>query len=810
MARLTPERPQLQISYRMVRPDGSMIWVERNSRAYFDEHGALVRVIGMVADVTERRSAQEALLRSEAELSEAQRLASVGSWQWDPKTDHVTWSRELYRIAGRDPELPAPSYKEHSELYAPDSAARLQRAVHDAMQNSTPYQLDLQMIRGDGSLRWVTARGEARRDDSGRIVGLRGTAHDITERKRAEDALSSVGQRLIEAQEHERTRIARDLHDDIGQQLSLLAVELDHGARRRLQAAAGRGNARIDDISMRAREILSKVGSISHELHSSKLEYLGLMPAMRGFCKESRSSTSVEVVFSGDGLPPSIARDTSLCLFRVLQEALHNAVRHSQVTRFEVLLRGSADAISLTVADRGVGFDPAATIGDQGLGLISMQERLKAVQGSLSIESRPSIGTTIRARVPLDSPAEAAHAARRAQQHGAGASLDPGIRLAALLIAPATPGADAGLGDPRSTKCRGARQAFVRSRRRRVCDQTVQRDRDRVCRGRVRAKRFHAGSRHGCRRAAGVAFRLHAGRDRAGPRRSGRLETAEIRRCRGYRRVRGGLDRREGRPPGLLAEGRRELPKGRGNRDGQTPQRSARHRRLRRALARFRGSRGAASLPSRKMRAADRRSGNREVPGDRLERRRRGARSQPPDASAAADVRAGVPHERRQGARRGARRQDSEVPRRRIHHMLFKSKNLYDIAPPFAAYLEQFPGARLDNSEQFLFWAKNNLTSEGQSISLHQLVVYKAPGGNTFVADKLLFANRDVDAALALISLAPSADGNSFWTLVGARARTTLLSGMTARMLRGTIERGTRDTVKMYLDWVRGSMAGAR
>src|SRR5262249_17641969 len=153
-------------------------------------------------------------------------------------------------------------------------------------------------------------------------------------------------------------------------------------------------------------------GSISHELHSSKLEFLGLMPAMRSFCNELAQQHKVEILFGCDGLPASIPRDASLCLFRVLQEALHNAVRHSQVRRFDVQLRGTAAGVSLSVSDSGVGFDPSAAMGHQGLGLISMQERLKAVHGSLTIESRPALGTTIHARVPLDLTAEAARISR--------------------------------------------------------------------------------------------------------------------------------------------------------------------------------------------------------------------------------------------------------------------------------------------------------------------------------------------------------------------------------------------------------------
>lgn len=140
-----------------------------------------------------------------------------------------------------------------------------------------------------------------------------------------------------------------------------------------------------------------------------------------------------------------------------------------------------------------------------------------------------------------------------------------------------------------------------------------------------------------------------------------------------------------------------------------------------------------------------------------------------------------------------------------FHQVLWKSKTLYDIAPTFAAYLEGYPMAKLPNSEQFLYWAKNAFGSDA-SISLHQMVIYTAPSGAAVVADKLLYASRYTDAGLVVISMASSADKSGFYALVGARARSTQLSGVGARVLRRTVENATTDTVKMYLEWIRASL----
>jgi len=654
VANLTPREPSLRICYRMVRSDGNVIWVERNSHAHFDNKGRMVRMVGMVADITERVHAEEALRASqeqfqaiwnnspaimfikdrlgryldvnplfmgqtslpreqvlgktdeeifppeqaaayrasdrqileenrpmkceeteeregggrthivqkfplrdakgqpyaisgiitdisdrklseqalrqkEAELSEAQRLAQVGSWEWDPIADKVTWSRELYRIVGRDPNLPAATYPEHATILTAESWERLQRSVEDALHSGTPYELEMEYVRPDGSTIWGRARGEVLRDDTGRIVRLRGTVQDITqrklvdqalresedrlrlaaqvgkmyaidwdvatdlvirsdkatqilgltgeqvnltlqqmlvnihpedrvafissiagftpenpnsqicfrlvrpdgslvwlersghaffdkkgrmvrvvgmvaditERKLAEEALSRVGGRLIEAHEEERSRIARELHDDIGQRLALLINDL-HGLVNELPETALGARNRLHEQVKRVHKIAADTQAMSHQLHSSKLQFLGIVAAARSFCQELSEQHNVVIDVTHAGIPPAVPSEISLCLFRVMQEALQNAVKHSGMQHFEVELRGQPDGICLTVRDAGLGFDLETARTNRGLGLISMLERVHLVNGTFSIESAPNLGTTINVRVPLN------------------------------------------------------------------------------------------------------------------------------------------------------------------------------------------------------------------------------------------------------------------------------------------------------------------------------------------------------------------------------------------------------------------------
>jgi PAS domain S-box-containing protein len=398
---LTPEDPEYRTEYRRFRPDGALIWLEESGRGTFDKAGKMIRLIGMTADITERKLAEEALHQKGAALTEAERLAGVGSWQWDARTDTVTWSAGLYRLAGRDPKLPAPSRKEQlGLLFSPENYEREERAIHGALQDGKPYKLDIEVVRPDFTTKWVISRGEPLRDAAGNIIGLRGTLQDITERKLAEEAFASVGRRLIEAQEQERTRIARELHDDICQRLVLLAVVLDQ-----LQSEPPdlpvEVRMRLGELWKQTTEIASDLQSLSHELHSAKLEFLGVAAAMKGFCKEFAKEQKVEIEFHSRDLPNPLSPDISLCLFRVLQEALYNSSKHSGVRHFDVQLWGTSGEIHLMVGDSGKGFDREAVKKSPGLGLISMEERLRLLNGTFSIESRPKRGTTIHARVPL-------------------------------------------------------------------------------------------------------------------------------------------------------------------------------------------------------------------------------------------------------------------------------------------------------------------------------------------------------------------------------------------------------------------------
>ena len=281
----------------------------------------------------------------------------------------------------------------------PEDLRRCVDTYTHAFDRREEFRMEYRLRRHDGEYRWVLDIGVPRFHEERSFVGYIGTCVDFTDRKQAETALANVGRRMIEAQEQERTRIARELHDDVGQRLALFSINLT-------QLHEGTKNSpefrrRAEGLRNQISDIASDIQALSHRLHSSKLEYLGLATAMRGFCQEFGEQQKVEIDFEAHDLPSALSPDISLCLFRVLQEALHNSAKYSGVRHFEVRSWGTPNEVHLTVSDFGSGFDIDAAKAGRGLGLISMDERLKILNGTLSIHSQLKRGTTVHAFAPF-------------------------------------------------------------------------------------------------------------------------------------------------------------------------------------------------------------------------------------------------------------------------------------------------------------------------------------------------------------------------------------------------------------------------
>jgi PAS domain S-box-containing protein len=387
------------IEFRIIRPDGTVRWAGARGKCYYTMNGQPLRVFGMAVDITDRKLAQEAIRESEERFRFVANAAPVLIWMSGENKLCTFFNDTWLEFTGQSLESQLGDGWAHG--VHPDDLQKCLDIYAGAFARRERFRMEYRLRRHDGAYRWIVDIGVPKFNPDRSFAGYIGSCIDVTERKVAEAALSSVSRRLIEAQEQERTRIARDLHDDINQRLALLSIELGQ-IKQQLKNAAPQASSRIEAAAERTVELAKDVHAISHRLHSSQLEYLGVTAAAASFCGELSKQQNVKIDFAHSDIPRTVPHEVSLCLFRVLQEALQNAVKYSGVKSFSVQLHGTPDEIHLTVRDSGTGFDAEAAMNGRGLGLVSMRERVTLVKGTIAIASKPMGGTEISVRVPAD------------------------------------------------------------------------------------------------------------------------------------------------------------------------------------------------------------------------------------------------------------------------------------------------------------------------------------------------------------------------------------------------------------------------
>jgi signal transduction histidine kinase len=272
----------------------------------------------------------------------------------------------------------------------------MRRQLHEG--SSDEISLEYRFLHPVQGQLWIHHLARvARRDTTGHAIATYGVLREITSRRRAEDELADLSRRLIRAQEEERAMIARELHDDVTQRLAVLAID---AGRAELSATTGMQAEAMHALRAELVRISEDVHSLAYQLHSSVLEELGLVEALRTACEHLGRRSRVEVSLDLDPKANGLGGDAALCLFRVAQEALNNLARHSEGRLASVSLRRMDGGVLLAVRDDGVGFDPAGPGTRNTLGLASMRERVRLVNGTLDIESAPGHGTAIVAWVP--------------------------------------------------------------------------------------------------------------------------------------------------------------------------------------------------------------------------------------------------------------------------------------------------------------------------------------------------------------------------------------------------------------------------
>ena len=372
--------------------------VMRAGRAWRDEVVERLEVVAQIfANALARKRAEHELREGEARLNLAADAAAAGLWRLDLAT-RCFWltdrTRELFEFL---PDEVVTLERFLGQVH-PEDRNFVKGRVGELVESKDEGQAEYRVLLRDGRIKWMRSQGRVHANTSDQPDYLMGVTVDITSNKRAEETLRNFSARLISHQEAERARLARALHDDITQRLACLAIDVG-------QSESGTSSRSPEETRRSVREELIRLGedvhALSYRLHPSILYELGLPAALRAEAERFERQGPATIHLTFHALPESVPSDVSLCLFRIAQEALRNAERHAGARMIKLSLLGLDGGMQLAVEDDGCGFDPAAQIDHPSLGLSSMRERVRLLDGDLEIESSPNHGTTVLARVPV-------------------------------------------------------------------------------------------------------------------------------------------------------------------------------------------------------------------------------------------------------------------------------------------------------------------------------------------------------------------------------------------------------------------------
>jgi PAS domain S-box-containing protein len=410
-----------ELTVRSRRKDGAEIFVDLRLSVMRDESGSVVSLIGCSNDITQRKHAEDALLREIAERKRIER-ALRGSdeklkqllrhgpavlWTSQPSGDYAATfvSENVTAIFGYAPEefLRDPGF--WMAHVHPEDRQNVIAQIEERASTGRWFT-EYRFLHGDGRYRFVRDSAVVVKDDSGNIVEFIGHMVDVSAEKRGEEdrlereRLHMFAEALLTAQEAERKRVSRELHDDLNQRLATLILEIGL-LQHKPPASPEFLRQQLGGLKGQVAGISDDVRRIAHQLHSAGLEQFGLRAALEQECAAVSERTGIQIRFKAKSAPDVLPENISLCLYRVAQECLRNVITHSKAKRAAVTLQGTPSEIRLRVEDKGVGIDPGAARAGNGLGFISMNERLRQVGGTLLLDSAVGRGTRVDACVPL-------------------------------------------------------------------------------------------------------------------------------------------------------------------------------------------------------------------------------------------------------------------------------------------------------------------------------------------------------------------------------------------------------------------------
>jgi PAS domain S-box-containing protein len=398
-------RSSYEGEFRLRHKDGRYITVlTRGLPIRREPDGPVVRIVGTHLDITERKRTETALRESEERLTLAFAGAQEGIWDWNLETDAVVYSSRWKQMLGYSDDEIEPQISAWERLVHPDDRAVADKAHESVARGQPTYEAEFRLRHKDGHYVQILSRGfPVRREPGGPVVRIVGTHFDLTERRKreAERARTELLAHLVFVQEDERRRIARDMHDQFGEQLTALSLRIAL-----LKDACG-DRADLANHAAALAEIAERldrdVDQLVWELRPTALDDLGLRAALANYIQEwsERSHIAAELHTSGL-LDDRLASEVETALYRIAQEALNNVAKHSRARRVEVILERRPDCVLLILEDDGVGFSEADTErGGRGYGLVGMRERATLVGATLEIESNPGKGTTILVRIAV-------------------------------------------------------------------------------------------------------------------------------------------------------------------------------------------------------------------------------------------------------------------------------------------------------------------------------------------------------------------------------------------------------------------------
>jgi len=312
----------------------------------------------------------------------------------------MTWSPELYRIHGVDPASWQPGFESYLDRVHAEDRAAVGAVLAQALNDGAPFTFEERIVRPDGEVRHLRTRGEALRDERGRPNKIFGVCLDITQQKMSFGMLRAVSRRLVEAEEAERRRIARELHDRVGQNLSALTISLNLLAQQAkdLPPALSR---RLEDSQALVDATLQAIENLMTDLRPPLLDEYGLGAAVGAYAEEFGGRTGIRVEVEGaQEAGPDLRPEAAIALYRIAQEALSNVAKHAHARTVEIVLERHEKDLVMTISDDGQGFDPA-TAGRGRWGMSTMRERAEAVGARVAVASAKGEGATVRIVVPL-------------------------------------------------------------------------------------------------------------------------------------------------------------------------------------------------------------------------------------------------------------------------------------------------------------------------------------------------------------------------------------------------------------------------